>query len=211
MPWKGSKPKIGNCLLTLKIINKVLQVHFMNNGFTVYSCTLLSQIIIIGLPWLKEELSNLLNSFKKIFFTKLCLGDPMIFSGVLLCTVRHWIKVIWLWIMSSPQGAAQPPPLSTEKAGRNHLKSKISPSYPTEIGERFSQNHIKFMASSADVNSPYKRKCWTNSVVPLVNSLLYSLLWGQAPKANFPLGDEISPLNSSPSLAFESKNWSIWC
>jgi hypothetical protein len=29
--------------------------------------------------------------------------------------------------------------------------------------------------SCADVNSPYKRKCWKNSVVPLVNSLL----WGR--------------------------------
>jgi hypothetical protein len=45
-------------------------------------CTLLSQIIIIGLPWLKEELSNLLNSLKTLF------GNPMIFSGVLLCTVE---------------------------------------------------------------------------------------------------------------------------
>ncbi len=39
----------------------------------------------------------------------------------------------------------------------------------------------------ADVNSPYKRKCWTNSVVPLCQSLLLSF----HPKVNPTLGQVV--------------------
>ncbi len=40
-------------------------------------------------------------------------------------------------------------------------------------------NHIKFMSSNApcaDVNSPYKRKCWTNSGVHLGYSFIWAVL-----------------------------------
>ncbi len=43
-------------------------------------------------------------------------------------------------------------------------------------------NHIELRACSAltaDVNSPYKRKCWTNSGGPLV----HSVFWGRNPSA----------------------------
>ena len=40
---------------------------------------------------------------------------------------------------------------------------------PTGICERYNQTYQIYVKqrSCADVNSPYKRKCWTNSVVPL--------------------------------------------
>ncbi len=59
-------------------------------------------------------------------------------------------------------------PLSAARSGRNHHPP---PLLPTWIGEPY-QVYIKHR-SCANMNSPYNRKFWTNSVGPLV----YSLLW----------------------------------
>ncbi len=40
-------------------------------------------------------------------------------------------------------------------------------------GTKITDKDVK-QRSSANVNSPYKRKCWTNSMGPLVNSLLWA-------------------------------------
>ncbi len=76
-------------------------------------------------------------------------------------------------------GCRPPLPRSSKPvtAGRNHLNKKITPLLPTGIGEWYGRT-IQFRVkqrSCADVNSPYKGKCWTNSGNPLVNSLL----WGE--------------------------------
>jgi len=65
-----------------------------------------------------------------------------------------------------------PPPLRVAKTGKNPLNEEITPLLPT--GKRFSQtiSTLCVQRSCADMNSPYKRKCWTNSGGPLVNSLL---------------------------------------
>ncbi len=59
------------------------------------------------------------------------------------------------------------------KAGRNHLHEEITPLLPTGIGERLSQtiSNLVHAALLRYVNSPCKRKCWTNSGGPLVNSV----------------------------------------
>jgi hypothetical protein len=62
-----------------------------------------------------------------------------------------------------------PPPLHAGTAGRNPLNEEITPLLPTGIGERYCQTISNFRTCSANVNSPYKWKCWTNSGGPLVN------------------------------------------
>ncbi len=63
-----------------------------------------------------------------------------------------------------------PLPLRVGKAGKNNFNEEITFLLPTGIGERYSQ--IKLRTSSAHnyayVNSPYKRKCWTNSGGPFI-------------------------------------------
>jgi hypothetical protein len=53
-----------------------------------------------------------------------------------------------------------PPPLSAEKASRNHLNEFNTPYLPTGIcyGAKPYQIYVK-QRSCADVNSPYQRKC----------------------------------------------------
>jgi hypothetical protein len=65
----------------------------MNNGFTVYPCTLLSQIIIIGLPWLKKnhQIFWIRYSFlQKDIFCKTLLGWLHDFFLRLVFTVEAW-------------------------------------------------------------------------------------------------------------------------
>ncbi len=74
---------------------------------------------------------------------------------------------------------ADPLPISATKTGRIHLKAKNTPFLPTWIGER-KPNHIKFMSSSTlgPMWTPFiDDKFWTNSAVPLVNSLLFLVFY----------------------------------
>jgi hypothetical protein len=88
-----------------------------------------------------------------------------------------WTVTECLWIGIAPQCADPPPlfPLHVAMAGKNHLTEEITPLLPTGMGERFSQT-ISSLGHAALLRRlwtpPIKRKCWTNSGDPLVNSLL---------------------------------------
>ncbi len=60
-----------------------------------------------------------------------------------------------------------PLPLCVAKTGKNQLNEEITPLLSTGIGDRFSQtiSNLVHAVPCADVNSPYKRKRWTNSGV----------------------------------------------
>ncbi len=91
----------------------------------------------------------------KILKTLLDMGSIVYMRGFFLHPIR-----------GGPQGADPTPPLPLKavKAGRNHL-SDIAKPYQLNVKQR----------SCVDVSSPYKRKCWTNSVVPLYQSLLWGM------------------------------------
>ncbi len=88
-----------------------------------------------------------------------------------------------LWIHSGSgsksglnRNSGSPPPTSTRgKTGRNQLNEEITPLLPTGIGQRFIQNisNLGHAALLRRYELPYKRKCWTNSGGPLVNSVLW--------------------------------------
>ncbi len=67
-----------------------------------------------------------------------------------------------------------PPPSEAQQKQVEIIWSrKMPPLPPIRIGERYSQT-ISNLCQAALLRGcrfPYKRKCWTNSVVPLVNSL----------------------------------------
>ncbi len=87
----------------------------------------------------------------------------------------HGFLTSWLfWALTWTTGCRPPSPFlcSLRRQVEVIWTRKIIPLLPTAIGERYSQTRIKLIA---DVNSPYKRTCWTNSGCPLVNSLLWDL------------------------------------
>ncbi len=80
-----------------------------------------------------------------------------------------------------PQGAdPSPPPLNVATGGKNLLNEeiKLPPSSPLGQASDIAKPYQiwDMQRSCADMNSPYKRKCWANSGGPLVNSLL----WGDS-------------------------------
>jgi hypothetical protein len=67
------------------------------------------------------------------------------------------------------------PPLSAAKADRNHLNEYNTSHLPTGIGERYSQTISNLGCQAALLRRcELPRKCWTNSMV----SLFQSLHWG---------------------------------
>ncbi len=92
---------------------------------------------------------------------------------------------IWTWTSSKKVGGwdhrvmtPPPPPTNAEKAGRNHLSEENVHLLPAGIGERYSQTisnlcQVALLPRCELPGSPYKRKCWTYSVVPLGNSFLW--------------------------------------
>ncbi len=79
------------------------------------------------------------------------------------------------WNRDPHTGCRPPLPLHVGTAGKNNLNEKITPLFPTGIGERYCRaiSNVGHAALCADVNSHYKRKCWNNSGGLLVNSLLW--------------------------------------
>jgi hypothetical protein len=67
-----------------------------------------------------------------------------------------------------------PSPFLYAKAGRNHLNEETTPllsqGLTRDIAKQYQIKDIQHPCT--DVNSPHKRKCWTNSGGPRVNSLL---------------------------------------
>ncbi len=107
-------------------------------------------------------------------------------SNVFSCFFEEKSKVSGLFLLSHllisknpPRNPLQrvcchrvltPPPLQAKRRQVEIIwTSKIFPSSLTGIGDPYSQN-----ISCVDMNSPYKQMCWTKSVVPLDNSLLWA-------------------------------------
>ncbi len=96
-------------------------------------------------------------------------------------TLTH---TIWIFIWQTKHslcgptiGCRTPSPLPLREKRQEKIiwTRKLSPLLPTGIGERYSQTISNLGHEAlADVNSPYKRKCWTNSGGLLVNSVPYS-------------------------------------
>jgi hypothetical protein len=91
----------------------------------------------------------------------------------------HTIKPVFLywWLLPTFSFTI----LGTLGVGMSVLKrtrrGKNTTLSPTVIGERYRQtisNYVK-LRFGADMNSLYNRKCWTNSVVPLVNPFLWDV------------------------------------
>ncbi len=78
---------------------------------------------------------------------------------------RSWNKIAWIL----DTGCRPPTPYLYTKGRGNY-----TPLFPSGIGEIYCQTISNLGRSCGDVNSPYKRKCWTNSGGPLVNSLLWN-------------------------------------
>ncbi len=77
-----------------------------------------------------------------------------------------------LWLPSQETGGfCLPPPfpLSVAETGRNNLNEDITPLLPTGVGERCSQtiSNLGHATLLRRFDSPYKRKCRTNSGGPL--------------------------------------------
>ncbi len=95
------------------------------------------------------------------------------------------IKVLFQLIRHSHHRVPTPiHPSSTQgEAGRNHLNEEITPLLPIGLGEQYSQtiSNLGHAALMRRCELPYKRKCWTNSRGPLVNSVL----WGSHMEGDF--------------------------
>jgi hypothetical protein len=64
-----------------------------------------------------------------------------------------------------------PSPFLYTKAGRNHLNEETTPLLPQGLARDIAKPYQRWTFSALAPNSPHKRKCWTNSGGPLVNSL----------------------------------------
>ncbi len=115
--------------------------------------------------------------FTQFTYPEAAWGLPIEWRKSLWKSLRFWSKSsrnMFIQNFSSCMlvvtGCWHPPPLlfGAAKAGRIHVNELITPLLPTGINERYSPT-----ISGADENSPYKRKCWTNSVGPLYQSLLW--------------------------------------
>ncbi len=69
------------------------------------------------------------------------------------------------------------PSKRSEGRYRNHLNEKNIPILPTGTGERYRQTitNVK-QRSGVHLNSPYQRKCWAISGIPLYQSLLILMI-----------------------------------